>query len=59
MSQRIDNRVYRDKHGFVIVYIVKDDCYVYADTCEALPYYPSANTRKTWERIGTNLKFTD
>lgn len=36
MLQRIDNRVYRDKHGFVIVYIVKDDCYVYADTCDGL-----------------------
>ena len=59
MSQRIDNRVYRDKHGFVIVHIIKDDCYIYADTCESLAYYPSANTRKTWERIGTNLKFTD
>ena len=59
MLQRIDNRVYRDKHGFVIVYIVKDDRYVYADTCESLAYYPSVNTRKTWERIGTNLKFTD
>lgn len=59
MSQHIDNRVYRDKHGSVIVYIVKDDCYVYADTCESLLYYPSANTRETWVRIGTNLKFTD
>lgn len=59
MSQRINNRVYRDKHGFVIMYIIKYDCYIYEGTCESLMYYPSANTRKTWERIGTNLKFTD
>ena len=59
MSQRIDNRVYRDRHGFTIVYTIKDDCYIYADNRKVLAYYPSANTRKSWERIGTNLKYTD
>jgi hypothetical protein len=59
MSQRINTMVYKDGHGYIIVYIVKDDIFRYADDRSPLPYYPNTETRKTWKRIGTNIKFND
>lgn len=59
MSQRIDTMIYKDGHGHFIVHIIKDDTFRYVDDRSPLPYYPSAKTRKTWKRIGTNIKFTD
>ncbi|ARB12414.1 hypothetical protein HOR33_gp05 [Klebsiella phage vB_KpnP_IL33] len=59
MSQRINTMVYKDGHGRIIVHIIKDDIFRYVDDRSILPYYPGAETRKTWKRIGTNIKFTD
>lgn len=59
MQARLDTIVYKDGHGHIIVHIIKDDIFRYADDRSALPYYPNTETRKTWKRIGTNIKFTD
>ena len=59
MSQRINTMVYKDGHGHIIVHIIKDDTFRYADDRSPLPYYPNIKTRKTWKHIGTNIKFTD
>lgn len=57
--QPIDNVVYRDERGDLVVHIVAADIYVHADTCETLDGIPSAAERSIWTHVGNNLKFTD